>query len=247
MLREAERIASRHPLPEFYIRFKAPSALARKLFFSDPLVGRVLRIVKPLLKEDLGHGFFHSMRVSIDCATLFHVEIESWSELLEQPERFLRLSLVTGLLHDICRGMDNHADRGADEAGRILRRLPFSKLEAVCICDAIRNHEAFVDPFPCKPSWCQLLSDCLYDADKFRWGPDTFTHTVWFMAESQGLSQQDLIARFPWGMSGVVRIMETFRTTTGRQYGPDILETGLEIGKEIYRYLLQMDREHAHE
>jgi hypothetical protein len=67
------------------------------------------------------------------------------------------------------------------------------------------------------------------------------------MAESQGLSPQDLIARFPWGMSGVVRIMETFRTTTGRQYGPDILETGLEIGKEIYRYLLQMDREHAHE
>ena len=44
-------------------------------------------------------------------------------------------------------------------------------------------------------------------------------------------------------MSGTVRIIETFRTPTGRQYGPEIIETGMEIGKEIYRYLLQHYRE----
>ena len=44
-------------------------------------------------------------------------------------------------------------------------------------------------------------------------------------------------------MSGTVRIVETFRTPTGRQYGPEIVETGMEIGKGIYRYLLQHYRE----
>ena len=59
------------------------------------------------------------------------------------------------------------------------------------------------------------------------------------MMEHQALSPRDLIDKFPWGMSGTVRIVETFRTPTGRQYGPEIVETGMEIGKEIYRYLLQ--------
>ena len=34
--REAERIASKLPLAEFYTRFKAPIAIARKLFYNDP-------------------------------------------------------------------------------------------------------------------------------------------------------------------------------------------------------------------
>jgi hypothetical protein len=87
------------------------------------------------------------------------------------------------------------------------------------------------------------MSDCLYDADKFRWGTDNFTHTLWYMVNHKGMSPQDLIKRFPWGMNGILRILETFRTTTGRQYGPEIIETGMEIGKEIYRYLLQHFRE----
>jgi hypothetical protein len=57
------------------------------------------------------------------------------------------------------------------------------------------------------------------------------------------MSPHDLIEKFPWGMSGTVRIIETFRTPTGRQFGPEIIETGMEIGKEIYRYLLEHYRE----
>jgi len=55
----------------------------------------------------------------------------------------------------------------------------------------------------------------------------------------QGLTPQQLIERFPWGMTGMLRIADTFRTATGRQFGPEIIETGIEIGKEIYRYLVQ--------
>ena len=35
---EAIRIASRYRCPEFYVRFKAPMALARRLYFSDSIV-----------------------------------------------------------------------------------------------------------------------------------------------------------------------------------------------------------------
>jgi hypothetical protein len=100
---------------------------------------------------------------------------------------------------------------------------------------------------PCRLSWVQLISDCLYDSDKFRWGADTFTHTLWYMANRQGLTLPDLVERFPWGMAGVVQIVDTFRTSTGREFGPEIVQTGLEIGKEIYRYLLQRLREEPHE
>lgn len=245
--REAERIASRHPPPEFYVRFKAPAALARKLYFTNSLIIRLRREIEPLLQDELGHGLFHSIRVSLDAATLIFIELKSDSLNPIQVERFMVLGIIAGLLHDICRDCSQHAEAGAAQAAILLRKFPIGDREIKCICEAIRNHEAFIAPVPCTPPWSQLISDCLYDADKFRWGPDTFTHTLWHMVNHQGLTLQELVEKFPWGMSGIYRIAETFRTATGRQYGPDIIETGMEIGKEIFRYLLQHVRETANE
>jgi hypothetical protein len=245
--REAERIASKHPPPEFYTRFKAPHALARRLLFTSPVLVSLRRIVEPVLQEDMGHGLFHSTRVSIDAATLISVELESDHLSQIKRERLMQLGLICGLLHDICRSEERHAEAGAREAARILRKFPIGPRELQCICRAIGNHEAFAVPLPCEPAWSQLVSDCLYDADKFRWGPDTFTHTLWHMVDHQGISPQELIERFPWGMTGIFRIAETFRTPTGRQYGPDIIETGIAIGKEVFRYLLQHYRPNTNE
>ncbi len=244
--REAERIASRHPPPEFYARFKAPQALARKLFFTSPVLLRLRRLVEPALQEDLGHGLYHSTRVSIDTATLIAVELESDHLRPVKRERLMQLGLICGLLHDICRDEEHHAVAGALEAARILGQFPLGPREVQCVCRAISNHEAFTVPLPCEPAWSQLISDCLYDADKFRWGPDTFTHTLWYMVDHQGITPQELIDKFPWGMTGIFNIAETFRTATGRQYGPDIIETGIAIGKEIFRYLLQHYKDNAH-
>jgi hypothetical protein len=241
--REAERIASRHPVPEFYIRFKAPIALARKLFFSHPAVLRMRRTVEPLLQEDLGHGIFHTTRVSMDTAALIFIEVEPDGMSFRRTERLMMLGLFAGLLHDIRRSEERHAEAGAMEAEKLLLDFHLSRNEVECICEAIRNHEAFTAPTPCTRPWFQLVSDCLYDADKFRWGADTFTHTLWHMANHQGLSPQELLARFPWGISGTFRIAGTFRTATGRQFGPEIIETGIEIGKEIYRYLYKHFKE----
>lgn len=241
--KEAERIAARHPMPEFYVRFKAPMALARKLYFSHPMLMTLRDSLQPVFQEDLGHGLFHSSRVGLDSATLICVELESNPMEHDTVERLMVLALMAGLLHDIRRSEENHAEAGAENAAKVLEDYPLNRDEIQCICCAIKNHEAFCAPAPCTKPWFQLMSDCLYDADKFRWGTDNFTHTLWHMVNHKGMSPQDLILRFPWGMNGILRVLDTFRTATGRQYGPEIIETGIEIGKEIYRYLLQHFKE----
>jgi hypothetical protein len=241
---QAERIAARHRLPDFYQQFRAPLALARTLYYSHPLVKLLRDIVKPRLRENLGHGLYHSMRVSIDSAALIYLEFASIQATVTQIERLMVLGELAGLLHDICRGQAHHAVVGAREAERVLARFPLTEEECQGICCAIENHEAFIQPVPCRRPWIQAVSDCLYDADKFRWGPDNFTHTLWYMMDHQRLSTQQLIERFPWGMTGIARIQETFRSAIGRQYGPEIIDVGLEIGKEIYQYLLQLYGNH---
>jgi hypothetical protein len=105
------------------------------------------------------------------------------------------------------------------------------------IVKAISNHEAFVEPERIYSPVGQILSDALYDADKFRWGPDNFTHTLWQMLRSSRARIIPLIRRFPKGMEGISSIKETFRTETGKIYGPEFIELGLKIGGEIYQFL----------
>jgi hypothetical protein len=81
------------------------------------------------------------------------------------------------------------------------------------------------------------VTDCLYDADKFRWGPDNFTDTLWEMVAFSQIPLPEFIGQYPRGMAGLERIKETFRTETGRRYGPQIIELGLSIGEAIYRMI----------
>jgi hypothetical protein len=83
----------------------------------------------------------------------------------------------------------------------------------------------------------QFVADALYDADKFRWGPDNFTHTIWYMMNYQQTDIAELVGRFPWGLDGILRIKDTFRTNVGVQYGPEFIDLGVRIGKEIYQHL----------
>jgi hypothetical protein len=46
-----------------------------------------------------------------------------------------------------------------------------------------------------------------------------------------------LISRFPRGMKGIARIKETFRTETGKVYGPEFIDRGLQMGEKIYVFL----------
>ncbi len=239
--RRANYLASRYQLPAFYSRFYHHHARVRHIFFSDPLVCIIREYVEKELDEArlMGHGLDHSRKVSWDCGALISIEFSGFLNNRDS-RRLIILGIIAGLFHDICRLEDNHAELGAQKAARVLRDFPVSQEEIEIISRAIRNHEAFVKPVPCGSPVAQVISDCLYDADKFRWGVDTFTHTLWQMVSYKNLSIRDLIDRFPWGLDGIRKIQNTFRTQTGRLFGPEIIEQGLMLGKELYRILLEL-------
>ncbi len=129
---------------------------------------------------------------------------------------------------------------GAQEAERILRAFPLRGDERVSITEAIRNHEAFRTCHATTGPAAQLLSDALYDADKFRWGPDNFTETLWAMLAARDIPLQTLLPRFLPGLEGIRKIRDSFRTPAGREYGPDFIDRGLTIGERIYAALTDL-------
>jgi hypothetical protein len=95
--------------------------------------------------------------------------------------RNVMLAHMAGLLHDVKRKKKDHAVEGAAFSQEVLQDFPLSARERDYVSSAIRNHEAFKEGIPIKSPDGVLIDGCLYDADKFRWGPDNFTDTVWDM------------------------------------------------------------------
>jgi len=237
MITASENIAASFPEPSFYACCKEPLDLSRSLFNQDPRVTRCRTLAFNELKDDLGHGRDHSEKVALEAGALAYIEGEKLS-----PEESLRrqaclLAQIAGLLHDLRRHEKDHAKVSASAALRMLQENAIFPEKAGCIGEAIGNHEAFVEPKKASSPTAQMISDALYDADKFRWGPDNFTHTLWQMLRSSRTRIVPLIRRFPKGMEGISRIKETFRTETGKRYGPEFIEIGLMIGREIYQFL----------
>jgi hypothetical protein len=141
------------------------------------------------------------------------------------------------LLHDIRRKRPNHAEESARHARRLMSGRAISPGEIADICLAIRNHEAFKTALSVNTHEGALVSDCLYDADKFRWGPDNFTDTLWAMTVFNRLSLQEFLRHFPHGMESLARIKTTFRTPTGKKYGPQFIDIGIAAGEAIYHLL----------
>jgi hypothetical protein len=237
-LRErARRIVSRLPEPDFYCREAAALNLSESLFEAAPLVADLRHAVADLLEDDFGHGLLHARKVAVEAGAL--VRIEGLAGGMSGPALIRRIGLAhcAGLLHDTRRKQPNHAEESARHAHQLLSGRALSAGEIADICMAIRNHEAF------KPTWAVetregvLLSDCLYDADKFRWGPDNFTDTLWAMTLFNRIPLQEFLRHFPRGMESVARIRSTFRTPAGKTYGPQFVDLGLAAGEAIYRLL----------
>ena len=176
----------------------------------------------------LGHGLDHAHRVAVEAAAIVCCEIGN------QPDcdRLAEDALIAGYIHDIRRGERRHAEAGAEYAAEFLRGL-VDPADREIIVFSIRSHEAFRDSEPAPTPEAGLVSGALYDADKFRWGPDNFTDTVWDMAESMRIDPAMIIERYEEGVRGIVRIRDTFRTGTGRRYGPDFIDRGLAIGERL--------------
>ena len=218
----------------FYTRYSREYACSKEIFFSHPLIHRLREDVVPFLNDEFGHGIEHCKKVSIDAGALALIETRSWLDV-KAGKRIALLAQMAGLLHDISRHERDHARKGAEFSRIILQYYPVSSQELDDLAFAVSNHEAFreiLEPDHLKQG---LLSDVLYDADKFRWGPDNFVTTLWEICSCEEWSLEDILARFPQGLSYIQEIQETFRTPTGRLYGPEFIQCGLEMGRSLYR------------
>lgn len=233
----ARRIASGFPPPDFYKDHDSAIKSSVRVFETDPLVAKVHQFVAMYLENDFGHGLDHATKVTVDAGALMFIE----SGLAGYADGFCRRRVLilqcAGLLHDIKRKRKNHSIEGAAFAREVLKDYPFSPQELDDICTAIRNHEAFKSTVESKTPEGNLVSNCLYDADKFRWGPDNFTSTLWEMVSYLNPPFSEFIAHYPKGMESLYRIRDSFRTTTGKKYGPEFIDIGITIGKELFEII----------
>jgi hypothetical protein len=234
-LRErARQIVTTFPPPEFYQDQSRAYEYSKRFHKNDPAIKKLLGFVADHLEDNFGHGLQHAVKVTLDAGALLFIEGQDAGYGRSMLARRVRVVQCAGLLHDIKRKKKEHAKLGAALAREILKDYPLSPAEIEDVGRAIHNHEAFKNDILITTSKGALVSDCLYDADKFRWGPDNFTDTLWDMISFYNPSLSKFTARYPQGMEGLEKIKTTFRTRTGKKYGPRFIDLGLAIGEKLY-------------
>lgn len=232
----ARRIAAGLPEPALYREYRNAIQQADELLRRHSLIESCRRRLEEAALE-CAHGICHCEAVARDAAAIVIIEARARSLPQNEIERLSVAAGVAGLLHDIKRREEDHARLGSIEAGNILQGLGVDPDFTRYVTEAIRNHEAFKDINTSSDWAAKLVSDALYDADKFRWGPENFTTTLWLILESRATPADALHRTFMEKMKGIEKIKETFRTSTGQKYGPEFIDQGIEIGKVIFQEL----------
>ena len=235
MKREAKAMVADLELPQFYNECKRELDYSRSTFFDHPLLMRLQEDVIPFLYDDYGHGIEHSKKVAIEAGAIVLAEMRQGD--LPRARHLALLAHMAGLLHDICRMEDDHAARGAELSASILADYPLEADDLKRIAFAISDHEAFSDRQSTEDPEAHLLSNALYDADKFRWGPDNFSTTLWEMCDYNDITVVEILLNFPRGVEKIRQVATTFRTSIGKTFGPEFIELGLALGGEIYHRL----------
>ncbi len=231
---KASAVARRIGPPSFYRAHKEELKRSLRSFSESEVLLRCRSYIDES-KLHPAHGIEHGEMVAIEAGAILQIESALGNRTREKTEELLLCVQIAGLFHDIKRNEEDHTIKGSKEAERILEEFDLKKQYKRYIVAAIRNHEAFKEVLSSEDEEAKLVSDSLYDADKFRWGPDNFTTTLWLIMESTETPAETLYRNFLEKMKGVGRIKETFRTETGQRFGPEFIDLGIEIGNEIYR------------
>ncbi|HLC16891.1 MAG TPA: hypothetical protein VJL89_11770 [Thermodesulfovibrionia bacterium] len=186
------------------------------------------------------HGVPHAETVAFDAGIIVMAETDAHN--LDNPltRELVIYAQAASILHDIKRNDDDHAYKGSLLADEFLKTLNVPLPWRSYVCAAIKNHEAFKTVEKPENDLAALLSNALYDADKFRWGPENFTKTVWVMVLNEKIPLQIFYQGFLKNLAFIEKIQHTFRTKTGEKYGPEFIKKGLHIGKGLYQELTRM-------
>ncbi len=239
-LREtALRVAQSLPPPLFYSQHTDSVSRSEEMLRTDELI-RQCHAHLDESRLECAHGLCHCEAVARDAGAI--VLVEGGRKSLDPGElrQIFSSAIIAGLLHDIKRREMDHAVRGSIEAEKILKVLAVDERRRTHITYARRNHEAFKATCDLDDKVGCMVSDALYDADKFRWGPENFTNTLWLMVAANGTPPEALHKTFKEKMKGIERIKETFRTDTGRRYGPEFIDQGITIGNAIFEEMSSM-------
>lgn len=233
--KRARQIVDESPQPDFYRDQAEANRHSLEVYSHDPVVQAIKTHITGMMDGNLGHGLHHAEKVSLDAGALVLIVCRMLERSEKDTERLLLLVHSAGLLHDVMRKKQNHAVEGADYASTLLTDYPFTGPEIIDICEAIRNHEAFKTVGGDLTADGMIISNCLYDADKFRWGPDNFSHTVWDMVSNARIPLKVFMSHFPRGLETVGRVRDTFRSEPGKMYGPQFIDIGMAIGTKLYQ------------
>lgn len=219
--------------PSFYVQYRKELELSSSYISGNGMIHKC----KTYLDESKlhpAHGISHCAKVALEAGAIVQIESRLQGRQDSDIEKMILSVQIAGLLHDIKRNEKDHTIAGSIEAENILKDFDLQDHYKRYITAAIRNHEAFKDVIASEDEDAKLISDSLYDADKFRWGPDNFTTTLWLIIESTGTTVDMLYRVFEEKMEWIRRIKNTFRTGTGRRYGPEFIDMGILIGNKIY-------------
>ena len=240
----AAELAALLPRPSFYAEHADQVRHCRSMFFDHPLILRLREDVLPFLLDEYGHGVEHSKAVAIEAGAIVMIERgpnasdpNAHNRDMARTRRLILLAQLAGLLHDTRRAEGHHAAKGAELARIILHDYPLEPREKETVAFAVANHEAFAAHEESDDPDTALVAGALYDADKFRWGPDNFTTTLWEMCDYMDLNLQEIVERFPRGVEMVGQVADSFRTATGRRHGPEFIDIGLALGGQIFELL----------
>ncbi len=113
----------------------------------DELLGRLMEESKRRQKMNGCHGYEHTERVMKLCRVLG-----------ERLGADMSVLIPAAILHDIGRGKDGHAERGAEIAGILLKENGFSPDKIEKVVEAIRVH-SFSEGLEAASLEAQILSD----------------------------------------------------------------------------------------
>jgi hypothetical protein len=229
----ALKIARTLPRPSFYGEHSSSIRRSEETLKTHELI-RQCRAYLDESQLECAHGLCHCEAVARDAGAIVLVEGRRLSISQSAVEPLFTAAVIAGLLHDIKRREQDHAVRGSIEAEKILKALGVDERSRSYITYAIRNHEAFKATCDLDDEAGCMVSDALYDADKFRWGPENFSTTLWIMVAAHNTPIEALHKTFKEKMKGIEKIKETFRTVTGKRYGPEFIDLGITIGNAIY-------------
>jgi hypothetical protein len=229
----ALKMARTLPRPSFYGEHSSSIRRSEETLKTHELI-RQCRAYLDESQLECAHGLCHCEAVARDAGAIVLVEGRRLSINQSAVEPLFTAAVIAGLLHDIKRREQDHAVRGSIEAEKILKALGVDERSRSYITYAIRNHEAFKATCDLDDEAGCMVSDALYDADKFRWGPENFSTTLWIMVAAHNTPIQALHKTFKEKMKGIEKIKETFRTVTGKRYGPEFIDLGITIGNAIY-------------